>query len=60
MHAIILIAFLIVGLGILCWLVSVTPLPPMIKNLIWALLALASLVVMWNMVGGGGSLTLRS
>jgi hypothetical protein len=57
MITIIAIILIIAAVGVLCWFISTVTLPPMIKNVLWAILALVLIVVIWNYTVGGGHLT---
>lgn len=52
---ILIIVCVLAAVGVLCWFISTLTLPPMVKNVIWAVLALLCIAVVYNFaVGGGG------
>lgn len=59
MITIVAIILIIAAVGVLCWFISTVPLPPMIKNVLWAVLALVLIVAIWNYTVGGAHFTLR-
>jgi hypothetical protein len=59
MTTIIAIILIIAAVGVLCWFISTVTLPPMIKNVLWAVLALVLIVAIWNYTVGGSHITFR-
>ena len=59
MTTLIAIILIIAAIGVLCWFISTVPLPPMIKNVLWAVLALVLIVAIWNYTVGGHTISLR-
>jgi hypothetical protein len=59
MNTIIAIILIIAAVGVLCWFISTVTLPPMIKNVLWAVLALVMIWAIWSYTIGGHTLTLH-
>lgn len=53
MNSILVIICIIAAVGVLCWFISTVTLPPMIKNLLWAVLALVMIAAVYNYAVGG-------
>jgi hypothetical protein len=52
---IIIVICVLAAVGVLCWFISTLTMPPMIKNLLWAVLALLCIVVIYNFAVSGGN-----
>lgn len=59
MTTLIAIILIIAAVGVLCWFISTVEMPPLIKNVLWAVLALVMIWAIWNYTIGGHSLTVR-
>jgi hypothetical protein len=59
MTTLIAIILIIAAVGVLCWFISTVTLPPMIKNVLFAVLALVMIVVIWNYTVGGSHIVLK-
>jgi hypothetical protein len=58
MYTIVAVILIVAAVGVLCWFISTVPLPPMIKNVLWAVLALVLIIAIWNYTVGGSHLSL--